>query len=166
MTDRRAFIAGLALTPAAIATPALAQEADRRLAWEDALHEWKRACALRDAFYEIGPMEWANNQWGWDQRALEGKYGSLEKARLHPQGKLEYDRAWNASRNVEAVQDQYYEPADDAAWRLLRTPAPDVDAVRIKLDAVKKHELHLHNDRGGEPWRIIERELRAFAERG
>jgi hypothetical protein len=131
-------------------------------AWDAALTEWKAARGLMDGFYAIGSMYRANDDWTRSGYDLETEFGSIDAAKRHPTGKRKVDKRFAAYAKVEETQSDYYEPADEAARRLIRTPAPNVDAVLLKIEVTKTHELHFAEDMGDEPWQIIASELRAM----
>lgn len=131
-------------------------------AWRAALAEWQRARALMDAFYDIGPMYRASEDWRLGRQDLVDTYGSIDNAKQDPAGAQEFERIWSHHKSWEDRQEEFYGPADEAARQLILTPAPDLDAILVKIDVTKKHELHFENEMGGEPWDIISAELRAI----
>ena len=130
--------------------------------WEAAVIDWKAARGLMDAFYAIGPMYRAHADWTCSGFDLDAEYGSVDEAKKHPTGRRKVEKRFAAYSKVEETQSDYYEPADEAARRLIRTPAPDIEAVLIKIEVTKLHELHFAEDMGHEPWQIIASELRAI----
>lgn len=131
-------------------------------AWESAVAEWQRMRALMDAFYEIGPMYRSNEEWSRTRRDLEDRYGSIANAKEDPIGCKELDEKWTVCVANDARQPEFYDPADEAARVLVRTPAPHLNAVLLKIEVTKRHELHFADDMDAEPWTIIEAELRAM----
>lgn len=156
MTDRRAFLTGMAAIPA-VALTAQPAAASPRASWDAALFNWKAACIMQEAYSEIGPLAEANDLYRNDTDVLATRYGSLRRAKANAQGKAAFAR-------VTAVEDEgrrHYEAADQAAVQLLRTPAPDIDAVRLKIQVIKDHDLHISLE--SEPWTIITRDLERLA---
>jgi hypothetical protein len=98
-----------------------------RLAWDEAYHEYRRRKLLCDAWYALGPMDWAN----------EAECHARMRRDSEPAA---YRRAVDAYRAMEDEAERYYGPPRDAALTLLRLPAPDLDAVTIKM-AVHNDQL-------------------------
>ncbi|ETI58937.1 hypothetical protein C100_22400 [Sphingobium sp. C100] len=97
-----------------------------RIAWDEAYHEYRRRKLLCDAWYDLGPMDWAN-----EAEAM---------ARLHRDSEpTAYRRAVEAYRALEDESECYYGPPRDAALGLMRMPAPDLDAVAVKMVVHKDH---------------------------
>lgn len=156
MTDRRAFLTGMAAIPA-LAMTAQPAAASSRSTWDAAVFNWKAACITQEAYSEIGPLAEANDRYRDDTDKLATRYGSIRRAKANVQGKAAIEAAFARVTAVEDEGRRHYEAADRAAVQLLRTPAPDIDAVRIKIQVTKDHDLHISLE--SEPWTIITRDL-------
>lgn len=157
-TSRRDVMRSLAIAPPALAlsASALASPVPTN-AWDNAVKSWRLACALQDAFYKIGPMREANRDYELRKTEIAERYGSLGKARANAKGAEELDRAFDVMTGAEDLSVKYVTDADRAAERMLRVPAPDIEAVRVKIDAAKDHALV--DDLGDEVWRIISADI-------
>lgn len=136
--SRRGLLAGLALlAPAgALATEAAAatQPGVDRTLWDKAHHEYRRLTMLDDAYYKLGPVEWANE--------------AFEQAKLQRDSDPDaLRRAGEALHKATMASEAYYVPAREAALVLVRTPAPDLDAVLVKMELHDRHlESTVHNE--------------------
>lgn len=122
--------------------------ASDRSAWDRAHHEYRRLRLRMDAYYALGPMDWANE--AYRQANI---YRTTEPEK--------FEQAINALHAEEEEQARYYEPVDAAAITLVRMPAPDLDAVAFKI---KLHEDHLAATKIDRiTWACIEDDLRRLA---
>jgi len=146
--SRRAVLAGMMLAPAAPALAASVPASPDRSAWDRAYHEYRRLRLRMDAYYALGPMNWANE--------------AFCLAKLNRDEEPEkFDEAADALRNEEGETGRYYKPVDAAAIALVRMPAPDLDAVAFKI---KLHDDHLSaSDDEKIAWAYIEDDLRRLA---
>lgn len=157
-TSRRDVMRALAAVPPtlAISNPALADTVQPNL-WDQAVTRWQIACARQDAFCKVGPMREANDRFDQMKHDLIEHFGSMKAAKADPIGARELARVFDATTVAEEQAVSYFTAAEHAATLLLRTPAPNVDAVQLKIRVVKEHGLT--NDLGTEPWRIISADL-------
>jgi len=130
MTTRRNFIVSLALAPPAIAVPTGAISAVStagRGRWEVVMAEHVAAMTA-GAEYDrthVNPL--------YD--AMKAKFGDLCRPETGPL-REEY-REWCAAHNYEAIiaqSERYTDVESDTRVALLRMPAPDLAALRWKLD--------------------------------
>lgn len=146
---RRDLLAGLALAAAttALTVPAAAAVADRSV-WDRAAYEYRRLKLRKDAYYSLGPMDWVNERYA---------IAHMERG-SDPE---ECARAFEAVGEEERVCAQYYGPVDAAALALVRMPAPDLDAVAMKIEL---HKAHLEGGEHGQvAWHEIEADLKRLA---
>lgn len=145
--SRRAVLAGAALL--SLAGPALAASnepgADRS-AWDHACHEYRRLKLRMDAYYALGPFAWLNDD--YDRAKLQEAHDPAT-----------FDAALTALRAEEDAQMQYYRPVTAAAVTLIKTPAPDLDAVTIKIQA-HKDMIEGMIDEERQSWVYIDADLR------
>jgi len=147
--SRRAALSIAAVTPLAPALAAVPPTPDRA-AWDRAYHEYRRLKLRMDAYYALGPMYWLNEEY---------EHARRDEAR-DPDA---YDAAHDALRSEEEKQVSYYQPVSSAARILVRTPAPDLDAVAAKLQAHKDMiEGCLADEK--QTWTFIESDLRRLAQ--
>lgn len=137
-TDRRSLIAGTAATAVAVAIPASAAPANRR-AWEHALAKLQAADGEHEAYVAnfFDPAHRA-------EQAFEEAHGVIQRL---PDGSWN-PGFWDARRKLEAehgtahmIPEHIGERADalgeavgKAQQEVLETPAPDLAALRYKLD--------------------------------
>ena len=144
---RRAALSIAAAVPVAPALAAGSTLPDRDT-WDRACHEYRRLKLLMDAYYALGPLNWANEEYSRAKR-WEGT------------GSKRYELADQHLRREEDEQDQYYKPVDAAALTLMQIPAPDLNAVALKI---KLHDKHLAGtDDEQVAWRFIADDLRRLA---
>jgi hypothetical protein len=101
-----------------------------------------------DAFYTLGQMAWANERCD---------HASLNRVNV-PEA---FSAALADVRLLEDGAVQFYRPATMAALALIELPAPDLDAVELKIEL---HKAHLE---GGDfdqvAWPAIEADLSRLA---
>lgn len=143
---RRAVLGAMALAP--IAAGSVASAAPALSAWASAYHEYRRLRLLMQAYYDLGPMNWVSE----DYLRLKLVKG-LDPAILAT--------AAAALQQQEDQTERYYGPVRDAARALMRLPAPDLDAVAVKmglhkddLEGTDDHEL---------AWTCIQSDLERLA---
>lgn len=124
-----------------------------RAAW-DAAHAICRARqALHDADVKFGANRAANGQMKLVEVDLKCRFGS--DWRSHPEAKREWDAA---SSEMQVAEDAYYtrsvKPLFDAQLGLLNTPAPDLDAVQVKIEIIADFAFTF-DDIGRPPAEII-----------
>lgn len=149
--SRRAAIGALATVPAALTPAALAASIPApsdRSAWDRAYYEYRLLRLRMDAYYALGPFEWANEAFVLAQimKATEPEKFEDAAKKLDAQ---------------EAEQLRYYKPVDAVALALVKMPAPDLDAVTVKLQLHKDHLEGTDNDRI--TWACIEDDLTRLA---
>lgn len=127
--------------------------------WDRLHHAYRLAVALYDANDAFGYTKAINNEHDRLRYDLDQKYGNWRKAPAVDQAavRASLQRCNDAS---ERSLDLYVNPADRAAIALMLTPAPDVDAVHIKIAIAAKHELDNTTGMPREPMDIIIEDVR------
>lgn len=147
--SRRAVLTGVAIASAAVVLPAVASPPTDRMAWDRAVHEYRRLKLRMEAYYTLGPSEWVNE--------------ACKMAKLtHGQGSEQHLKAKEAAYAEEDQGEGYWGPVDAAALILVELPEPDLDAVAMKIQLHKGHlESTTEHDRLA--WSCIERDLARLA---
>jgi hypothetical protein len=136
--SRRGLLAGAGLAMlaplAAAARPVPPVPVPDRQAWDRAYHEYQRLKLLQEAYYSLGPWERANDAF------------DLAKIRRASEPAA-FERAMARLSAVEAEAARYVDPVHDAAVALMKTYAPDLAAVAVKIK-LHKDELEAtdHNE--------------------
>ncbi|MPT48732.1 MAG: hypothetical protein E2598_09980 [Sphingobium sp.] len=116
-----------------------------RTAWNAAMAQYNLAALVRDAAGEFGPLFRGEQLNIANEYMLEQKYGCRSAAAKGTETRAAYDA--EAFRH-EALMDPYYEkygdPKREAAQALVKIPAPDLDALRFKVDLIKSEELYCY----------------------
>lgn len=119
--------------------------------WNDLYQRWVMLRALSDAAFAFGPPAVASDAHKLLQAKMEGKYGRLNAASITPEDQKRLRDSMKASdRACDEAYELYGMPAERAAIELVRCPAPDAEAVRIKYDAIINHELDNHTGMEGD----------------
>lgn len=114
-------------------------------AWQTALRRWEIAVLLDDACETFGPEYLAREDYALTLNILRKKYGHLSPARAKPEYKAALEKAEEAlAERLTLIYETYSDPELGAAQELARTPAPDLEALRFKVDLIKKRELHVY----------------------
>lgn len=116
-----------------------------RSAWDRAYHEYRRLKLRMEAYYALGPMAWANEACG-----MAGYYKD--------DAPEEYQESLAALRQEEEVSPTLYEPVNEAALVLMRLPAPDLEAVAVKI-ALHKECFEACTEYDRLAWSCIELDL-------
>lgn len=134
--SRRDLLAGAGLAMLApVAADATASIApDVRAAWAAVVHEYDRLKIRDDAYYALGPMDWVSTEYEFAFRTKTSDPDRFEKA--FAAVRAEEDSSW-----------RIYEPTRDAAIAVIKTPAPDLEAVRLKMTLHKDHLESTENER-------------------
>lgn len=134
-TDRRSLIAGIPAAAVAVAIPAnaLAAPADRR-AWEFALARYKAAEQTAETF----DAETFNPLWE-SEKAFEKAHGIELRGgeswtRKRDAFLREHGTAHKVPDELHEQHERLWEAVGDAASEVLDVPAPDLAALRWKLD--------------------------------
>jgi hypothetical protein len=154
----------IAAIGAAAAVPAAACPVSSRAAWDAAHADYLRKDALHRACRQFGH--------GTDA------YRNLETVRHEHTGRSDSRGMANlsgpAAAAVRAALDRlndladseglaYADPAEDAAIVLVSLPAPDINAVEVKIAVIVEHGLDNHRDMPAHPFDIIEADVRRLA---
>ena len=144
VTSRRAILGGIALAGAVAAAPSAATaslSADRQV-WNRRVAEWRKLNALMNAERKWGACSRSNEDLKRLEYEMVAKHGTWQAAFAS-----EEDGARCAAFNKEsdalcaAEVANYVDPADRAAIALALTPAPDLDAMLLKIAVIEEHEL-------------------------
>lgn len=135
----------------------------RRVAWDRALAAYHAARIIMEASESFGPQFEQSEEWGRERARLESEYGSYENAKAHPEGKLLAAAAWDKSQAAdEAAAERFFQPLWTAANQVAVTPAPDMAALRIKLDIITREEVWNDPYFTGDAFKMVEAEARAL----
>lgn len=116
-----------------------------RTAWDRAVAEWTSASMIREAAEKFGPGYRLGETEMLNECILEQKYGKRDGARPGTEARAAYDAEFErSSTELEKYWGAYRDPALEAAQRLLTTPAPDFEALRLKIDIVTEEELQCY----------------------
>lgn len=115
--------------------------------WDRGLRKVLRLDALRQADRRFGPLREADGIAAIERRALDKRYGkdyrpcSAEEGRTNgywqrcQQAEIEAEQVW------EVHCDKFGDPYDDALVELIRTPSPDVFALRLKVELIAERDV-------------------------
>lgn len=138
-------------------------DAANRATWDQRLARYRGFAVLYDADTSFGPLSAANTnlelRQHWGRPKNEDQREAWEAATSAAYDKERHE----LSRHMREI----YEPAIQAALALIRTPAPDLAAVRIKHDAINS-ELGImdYEDRDEELFDIIRADVRRLIGEG
>lgn len=115
-----------------------APDSATREEWEAAYSIYQARLILRDADQSIGALYAATERYGFTKFRLEGSYG------VNWRGKqicrAEHEAAYDALTDADQLHFRTFaDPLDAACVALLSTPAPDLEAVKIKLDLLEQN---------------------------
>ena len=124
-----------------------------RAAWDAAYTIYRARLALHDADEKFGPVKRAQGENALAKVDLTLKFGKCWQD--HPDAQ---EAAEAASAAMERAEQEYFDrsvkPMYDAQCALLATPAPDLDAVRAKIDIMATYAF-VESDVGRPPETII-----------
>lgn len=158
-TSRRALLGALAIAAPAAAAPvglSCTPAADRAL-WDQRVNRLRLLQALVKAGDAFGPNYYAGETFQMGKWKIESEFGSWNKAWRDSNGRKQCE-ALNAADNAssDVTYRAYYLPSLTAALLLLRTPAPDTEAVLTKIAVVEEFELYCDTTLGeGEAFNIV-----------
>lgn len=128
--------------------------------WITNLNEYRALVALRDADEAFGTYARHCDADDWKTYQFKQTYGTTDLRDLPPHGQVE----WQAE--VKAINDAldrhcktYADPAVLAAVQLVRTIAPNIDAIETKIEIIKKHELDNDTRMIGDPFAIVTQDV-------
>jgi hypothetical protein len=124
--------------------------------WDDALASYRYCRALMEANEKFGPYHAAMENFDHERDRISKEYGGWQRARSTPDGKKQADRAWEACNAAEKEYSaEYLEPVWAAARKLVSTPAPDLAALRIKIEVIDREEVWNDAQFAGDTWDIV-----------
>lgn len=128
--------------------------------WSRNLTEYRALVALRDADAAFGSYARQCEADDWKSYRFKETYGTTELKKLSAQAQAEWQLQVQAINDaLEEHCQTYVDPADLAAIQLVRTIAPDMDAVETKVAVIKKHELDNNTRMVGDPFTIITQDV-------
>jgi len=124
--------------------------------WNRRLAHYRRLHAHWKAEAESGAFRAANDCYQQVYTQLSARFGSWEKARRSRIGKPLCAAAF---ASIDAAEDAYYDrctaPMHQAATRLALTPAPDLQALRAKIEIMHRHQLETDDDLPRHPFELL-----------
>jgi hypothetical protein len=173
-TTRRALLGAAAALPLAalagptaapiIATPRPIRGKQSGLdgdTWTRRLAHYRRLHACAKAEAETGEFRAANDRYNRIYEELTARFGSWPKACRSKIGKPLCAAAY---ARVAAAEDAYYrqhtKPVQKAARRLARTPAPNLDALRAKIEVMREQEFESSDGGASDPLEVVWQDVR------
>lgn len=118
-----------------------------RTVWDTAFRKYELAALLQDACRDFGPEFQINEKYIREEWALEATHGKRATICLNSDAPKEfYAMDMQREQEIEALTPIYYDPALTAAQTLVMTPAPDIAAMRFKVDLVNNLDLECYPD--------------------
>ena len=128
--------------------------------WTINLNEYRALIALRDADEAFGTYARHRDADDWKTYQFKQIYGTTDLREMPPYGQVEWQSQVKAINDALDVHcETYADPAGLAAIELVRTIAPDMDAVETKIGVIKKHELDNDTRMVGDPFAIITQDV-------
>jgi hypothetical protein len=140
--SRRRVLGAAAVLPvsALIPAPALAGLQSHAL-WERRLAHYYRAVARAEEAATTGWFRAANDRHYRDVAEIEARFGDWKAAQRSPEGAALCKAIW---RRMDGAEDAYWKrcsgPLQRAAVALALTPAPDLEALRVKITVMRAQE--------------------------
>ena len=166
-TTRRALLGAAAALPiAALATPPVIASGARQSSaaaeiWTRRLAHYRRLRARAKAEEETGAFRAANDRHDEAFAEITARYGNWPKALRSKTGK---PLCAAASARIAAVESaycrQYTVPLEKAALALMRTPVPDLHALRAKIEVMRDQEIDCFDGSPGDPLKVIWEDVR------
>ena len=123
-----------------------------RAEWDAKLYDYQLARLLVDANEKWGPLNQASEVHEHERRRLTAQYGSWELATASGQaGKTFSDCLAVEAQNLAL----YSEPMWAASRALVEVPAPDLAALKIKLEVIDREEAWNDGNLDGDCWEIV-----------
>jgi hypothetical protein len=170
-TTRRALLGAAAVLPiAALASPSVIAAPDpirgkqpsrSTEIWTRRLARYRRLYARAKAEEETGAFRAANDRHDEAFAEITARYGSWPKALRSKTGK---PLCAAASVRIAAAESaycrEYTEPLEKVALALMRTPAPDLDALRAKIEVMRDQEVDCFDGTPSDPLEVIWEDVR------
>jgi hypothetical protein len=140
------------------------ETANKRALWDQRLARFHILYAMSDADEKFGKLAEANLAARVARLEIEQRHGTSNPTRLCDKGRAELRAVMDAETAAcDASNTEFGEPLYSAAIALLRAPAPDFAAVKIKMEMI--NDLHVDTCEElaeGEAYAIIQGELAAL----
>jgi hypothetical protein len=122
--------------------------------WNSLYRDWVCRQALSHANEQFGPMHKALTEDGIVEMQLRDQFGkgwraSAEALEIYAPS---YERTTAAE---EAIARDYFDPQTAAAINLTMHPAPNLPAALVKMEVIKREELHNYLPMPRDPWEIV-----------
>lgn len=129
-----------------MASTADSTAASIRETWDARYSRFRLLAALRQADERFGARYAAAEKVDRARLALEMQFGCIERAMRDPEGKAAL-RLLNEEDDAAGavLAEVYYDPEFDAAAALLITPAPDAEAVEIKVKLAGDYDFQCYD---------------------
>lgn len=135
--------------------------------WAAAYDRWRLAHALLIGCNHFGHARDADNDHNVAVHHAKSEFGSIVQANRNPAVAQRIADAYDrGARARDAEYDAFIRPADLAAVDLVLIPAPTIEAVYIKIDVIRAHELDNHTGMPEHPFDVIERDVRRLGAGG
>jgi len=127
-----------------------------RAEWDARLYDYQLARVLVDADQTFGTLNMASEAHERERQRVVAEFGSWERAVRERGDDERARRAYAACRAAEQENlELYCEPMWAAARALVSTPAPDLAAIKIKLEVITKEEVWIDGTFDGDCWEIV-----------
>lgn len=124
--------------------------------WISHLNEYRALVALRDADEAFGAYARNCEADDWKTHQIKEAYGTTELKKLPPHAQAEWQSQVKVINDaLDRHCETYADPAVLAAVQVVRTFAPDFDAIETKIAIIKKHELDNDTRMVGDPFSIV-----------
>lgn len=173
-TTRRALLgAAVALPIAALAGPPVIatpdpirgkQSSPVAEIWTRRLAHYRRLHARAKAEAETGAFRAANDRHDEAFAEITARYGNWRKALRSKTGKPLCAAAYARIAAAESAYcRQYTVPLEKAALALMRTPAPDLQALRAKIEVMRDQEVDCFDGTPSDPLEVVWRDVQRLA---
>lgn len=171
-TTRRALLGAAAALPiAALAGPPLsarapdpirgAQPSPAAEIWTRRLAHYRRLHARAKAEEETGAFRAANDAYNEVFAEMTARFGTWPKARRSKTAKPLCTAAFARITAAEAAYcRQYTVPLEKAVLALVRTPAPDLHALRAKIEVMRDQEVDCLDGTPSDPLEVVWEDVR------
>jgi hypothetical protein len=132
--------------------------------WKRRLLRWRSSNLLMRADEQFGDYRHESDEQELERAELVARYGSIPAAKADPAGREAWESLWaRMSATEERRNRRFIARADRAAAVLMLTPAPDMEAIELKIEVIKEHELDNWKGMPREPIDVIAEDLRRLA---
>ena len=125
-----------------------------RAEWDARLYDYQLARLMVDADQAWGPLNQASEAHEHERQRVIAKFGSWERAKVAGAGQINDTLA--ACQAVEKENlELYCEPMWEASRELVKVPAPDLAALKIKMEVIDREEVWNDGNFEGDCWEIV-----------